>query len=125
GNLVEMRAAIAKAQARWNCELDGAIHLAGIAPERPLKDETNETFVAVLHPKMTGVWVLHELLKDRPGTVMISFSSVNAFFGGMNFGAYAAANRFLDSFVEYQRRHSAVRSYCFNWSMWDQVGMNL
>jgi amino acid adenylation domain-containing protein len=105
-------------------ELDGVIHLAGILQERMLLDETRESIEGVLRPKLLGTWALHQLVNQRPGSLFISFSSVNSFFGGAMIGAYAAANSFVESFAHYQRYKCSMQSYCFSWSMWDEVGMS-
>lgn len=105
-------------------ELDGVIHLAGILQERMLLDETRESLAGVLRPKLLGAWALHQLANQRPGSLFISFSSVNSFFGGAMIAAYAAANNFVESFAHYQRYKCSMQSYCFSWSMWDEVGMS-
>lgn len=113
-----------QAQSRWQCRLDGVIHLAGVFQERLLVDETRESAAKTLRSKVLGTWVLHQLIKDQPQAVFISSSSVNGFLGGAMVGAYAAANSFLDSFSQYQRYQHSLRSYCFSWSLWDEVGMS-
>ena len=120
----QLQQVVEQAKLRWQCELDGVIHLAGIAQEKMLVEETQASLAATLRPKVLGTWVLSQLLKDRPDSVFISFSSVNSFFGGIGVGAYAAANSFLDCFFQYQRSKGSLRSYCFSWSMWNEVGMS-
>ena len=115
---------VERAQSRWRCELDGVIHLAGIYQEKLLTEETRGTFAGVLRPKVFGTWVLSQLLEDRPDKVFISFSSLNSFFGGALVGAYSAANCFLNGFARYQRRRHSIKSYCFEWSTWDDLGMS-
>ena len=113
------------AKQQWNCELDGVIHLAGIGKECLLAEETQASFAATLHPKVFGTWGLHQLVKHRPDAVFVSFSSVLSLQGSLSVGAYAAANRFLDSFWHYQQRcQSPVRSYCFGSSTWAGVGIS-
>jgi amino acid adenylation domain-containing protein len=121
---VRLRQVVTQAKARWGCELDGVIHLAGMFQPRLLTEENRQSLAATLRAKMLGTWVLHHLIKDQPDGVFISFASVNGFFGGATVGAYAAANRFLEGFVHYQQRQSPLRSYCFSWSMWDEIGMS-
>ena len=111
-------------QARWGSKLDGVIHLAGIPHDRQLLEETPESFAEALRRKVLGTWVLHQLVKDRPGSLFLAFSSVNSFFGSARAGAYAAANRFVEHFAHYQRHQGRLRSYCFAWSQWDEVGMS-
>jgi thioesterase domain-containing protein/acyl carrier protein len=105
-------------------ELDGIIHLAGVARESLLESETQTGLATALRSKVAGTWVLHQLIKDNPDSIFINFSSVNGFFGGTTVGAYAAANSFIDAFSDYQRSRSSLHSYCFAWSMWDETGMS-
>ncbi len=123
-DVVQLQQAVEQAKLHWQCELEGVIHLAGIAQEQLLVDETRGSLAATLRPKVVGTWALHQLLKDRPQALFISFSSVNGFFGGTTVGAYSAANSFLDCFSFHQRHKSSLQSYCFAWSLWDEVGMS-
>ncbi len=119
-----LEAAVGRAEARWGAPLDGAIHLAGTYGERSLLEETPESFAAALAPKMEGGWQLAELMRRRPGGIFVSFSSVNAFFGGFRVGAYAAANGFLEGLAHVQRQEGAVRPFCLGWSLWDERGIS-
>jgi acyl-CoA synthetase (AMP-forming)/AMP-acid ligase II/thioesterase domain-containing protein/acyl carrier protein len=122
-DLTKLQQVVEQRCASWQCELNGVIHLAGIPTRRLLLEEMPDSFAATLRPKVFGTWTLHQLIKNQPDSVFISFSSVNSFFGGFSAGAYAAANRFVDGFSHYQRQ-SSLHSYCFAWSMWDEVGMS-
>ena len=118
-----VKAAATRAMTRWGAELDGVIHLAGLYQERLLNEETGDSFAAVLTPKVAGTLALHQLLKDRPGALFLSFASVNGFFGGFSVGAYSAANAFQESFAQSQR-DAGLRSQCLAWSLWDETGMS-
>lgn len=122
-NLSQLQQVVERVCRSWQCELDGVIHLAGTIETRLLLEETVDSFAATLRPKVFGTWTLHQLIKNQPGSVFISFSSVNGFFGRMTAGAYAAANRFLDSFSQYQQNLGSLH-YCFAWSMWDETGLS-
>jgi acyl-CoA synthetase (AMP-forming)/AMP-acid ligase II len=119
-----LRRAVVQGETEWGCRLDGIIHLAGSFHEKPLAEETRESMIEILRPKIFGSWALHQLLEDRPGSLFISFGSVNGQLGGFMVGAYAAANSFLDSFAQYQREQAGLQSYALSWSMWDEVGMS-
>jgi natural product biosynthesis luciferase-like monooxygenase protein len=123
-DLAGLQQAVQQAQHEWERPLDGIFHLAGEFHELVLLRETAQQIEQTLRPKVEGTWTLHQLLKDRPGALFVSYSSVNAFFGGRGVGAYAAANCFLESFAQYQRSHCGLQSYCVSWSMWDEVGMS-
>lgn len=123
-DLGQLQQAVTQAKSRWGCELDGIIHLAGSVQTRLLIEETRSSFTANLQAKVSGTWGLHQLVKSQPNSIFIAFSSVNGFFGGKTVGAYSAANSFLDLFSHYQRNQCQLSSYCFSWSMWDEVGMS-
>lgn len=124
GDLEGLQQAVGRARSRWNCDLDGVIHLAGIYHQKLLADETRESFARVLHPKVFGAWNLSRLLEDKPGSVFISFSSLRGQFGGALIGAYSAANSFLEAFTHFRRNIVSARSYCLEWSTWDELGMS-
>ena len=123
-DFAHLQQVVEQAKSGWHSDLDGIIHLAGNYQERLLVEETRESLAAMLRPKVLGAWLLHQLLKDRPDGVFINFSSVNGFFGGFKVGAFAAANCFLESFSHYQRHKGSLQSYCFAWSLWDEVGIS-
>ncbi|MGD2089536.1 MAG: SDR family NAD(P)-dependent oxidoreductase, partial [Candidatus Aminicenantes bacterium] len=120
-----LKQVVNRAKSLWKCPLDGIIHLAGSLQEGSLAEESHASFVDKICTKVFGTWSLAQLLQHQPGTLFISFSSVNSYFGGAMTGAYTASNCFLDCFSFYQRYKRSLRSYCFNWSKWDNVGMNL
>jgi thioesterase domain-containing protein len=67
--------------------------------------------------------VLHEVAKDRPGLLVVHFSSLLGYFGGYRYGAYAAANAFLEGLSHHQRS-MGLRSFCLMWSSWAHTGMS-
>jgi NAD(P)-dependent dehydrogenase (short-subunit alcohol dehydrogenase family)/acyl carrier protein len=121
-DLEGLREGVRRAEADWGRTLDGAFHLAGAIEERLLSDESPEHFAEVLRPKVEGTRALARLLDERPGAFLIGFSSVNATFGGFSAGAYSAANRFLEHFLQARREAGASRDVCLAWSRWDGLG---
>ncbi|MFJ3539475.1 SDR family NAD(P)-dependent oxidoreductase [Streptomyces sp. NPDC090109] len=126
-----LEAAVADAERRWGRPLDAVFHLAGAdvrdhwdaLEAHALTAETADGLAAMMRPKAGGAQALEGLLAARPGTAAVLFSSVNGFFGGSSFGAYAAANAALDGYAErWAAEGRAVRSIA--WSMWDRTGMN-
>ena len=57
-----------------------------------------------MSPKVNGAWNLHEALAEEELDFFVLFSSISCVVGQWGQGNYAAANCFLDSFVQY--RHS-------------------
>jgi len=132
-DLTGLQRAVREAEEHWSKPLDGVFHLAGeenlarhwqqlnehwIVAQRP------EQVVTALRAKVVGTWTLYELLREYEGAFFIGFSSVNSVFGAATFAPYAAANSFLDGYVQYQQARGVVRSWCFDWTMWDEVGMS-
>ncbi|HWZ94477.1 MAG TPA: SDR family NAD(P)-dependent oxidoreductase [Opitutaceae bacterium] len=122
-DLARVNAVISEAEIRWGRPLDGIFHLAGVLETRRLAEETRESLKRSLRPKTTGAWVLHQVVKDRPGVLVVNFSSLLGYFGGYQYGAYSAANAFLEGLSHYQRS-IGLRSYCLMWSSWTNTGMN-
>ncbi len=136
-DLEGLRLTVARAEKRWRQKLAGVFHLAGgLGGERNLEQhwtamdshrvtvEALENFQRAFAPKVFGTLALGELLKDRPESLLVLFSSVNSLFGGATFSAYSAANSFLDAYAVNLRRAGHPRTFCFNWTMWDDLGMS-
>ncbi len=107
-DLDTLRRIAAEAESRWHAPLAGIIHLAGEEnlarhwaemEQRGVAVETPQTFENIFRTKVYGTWTLYQLLKEQPQASFISFSSVHSLFGAATFGAYAAANSFLDTFT--------------------------
>lgn len=119
-----MARAVENAEKKWSRPLDGVLHLAGIYHESLLEKETIAGLAAVMRPKVSGAWVLHQVAKERKGCLFINFSSLISHFGSLSTGAYAAANNFLDGFSHYQRRSGGLQTYNLLWSSWTDIGMS-
>ncbi len=128
---------VTEAELQWNESLSGIVHLAGaltgeehltshwdVADTHELTRETRATFEATLRPKIEGTWNLYQLITNRPTAVVILFSSVNSLFGGATLSAYVAANSFVDGYSLYQQHQGHCHTYCFNWSIWDDLGLS-
>lgn len=72
--------------------------------DQMLSKMTYEDWVAALTPKVQGTWNLHFELQSVPLDFFVLLSSVTGTMGFASQANYAAANTFLDSFVQY--RHS-------------------
>lgn len=136
-DLTSLQHVVAAAESKWNESLSGIIHLAGVlvgtgslgghwevTEEHGVVLETQSSFEAVLHSKVYGTWTLYQLLKHKPTAVFISFSSVNSLFGAPTLSAYCAANSFVDCYSRYQQHLGHRNTYCFNWTMWDELGVS-
>jgi len=118
-----MSNAVRDAEERFGGPIEGVFHLAGVAHDRLIADETHEDLVNAMRAKVSGAWVLDRIFADRPHSWLVSWSSVNALFGGLRAGAYSAANSALDALVRSQHADAAPR-LCLHWSRWDNIGMS-
>ncbi|AGY58066.1 SDR family NAD(P)-dependent oxidoreductase [Gloeobacter kilaueensis] len=124
-DLQAMEAAVEGAGSHWQgAALDGIFHLAGAYNEQLLVEQSVVSLQEVLRPKLTGSWVLHQLLRKRPEALFVGFASVVGYFGAATLGAYAAANSAQEAFAAYQRANGYGQSYCTSWSIWDDIGMS-
>ncbi|HJR00339.1 MAG TPA: type I polyketide synthase [Methylomirabilota bacterium] len=100
--------------------LRGIVHAAAGLRAEKLEQMQPETLAAVLGPKVTGAWLLHELSRDLDLDFFVFFSSTTALLGSGRLGAYAAANQFLDG-LAHHRRHAGQSALSINWGTWDQM----
>jgi amino acid adenylation domain-containing protein len=124
---------VAEAERRWGTPLTGIFHLAGegnllahweVFDRHSVLEETVEGFEAMFRSKVYGAWTLSQLLSARQDAFLVTFSSINGVLGGVNFGAYSAANSFLENFSAHNHRTRRGGAYCFSWTIWDNIGMS-
>lgn len=100
--------------------LKGVIHAAAALSNWKLQEMPMEALLAMLKPKVTGTWILHELTKEMDLDFVVLFSSTTALLGSSSLGHYAAANHFLDGFAHY-RRALGLPALSINWGTWDEM----
>jgi len=124
GDVQEMRGAVAACIERFGA-LHGVFHAAGITSGpsvfRLIRDTGRDECEVQARPKILGLCVLEEVLRDLEVDFVMSMSSNAAILGGLGFLAYAAANACIDSFsVAHSRRSDRVRWISVNWDHWPQ-----
>ncbi|BAY66481.1 beta-ketoacyl synthase [Calothrix brevissima NIES-22] len=117
-NQQQMQQAIALAVAKFG-KINGVIHTAAvtdkfIAIEQISKEECQQQFQA----KVQGLLVLDKILQNQELDFCILLSSLSAILGGLGFVAYAAANIFLDTFVQKYRSSNLIPWMSINWDGW-------
>ncbi|MEU5718128.1 SDR family NAD(P)-dependent oxidoreductase [Streptomyces sp. NPDC020403] len=120
-------AALTAARKRFGT-LDGVFHGAGVIGGTGVMEADWAGFEAVLAPKTHGTVHLDELTAADPLDFFLMFSSIAAYVGDFGQGSYAAANRFLDGYVQHREELRAQglrngRSISVNWPYWDEGGM--
>ncbi|KAI9151993.1 Highly reducing polyketide synthase VdtX [Paramyrothecium foliicola] len=82
----------------------GVIHAAMILQDNNFNDMTFEQWQAAVSPKVAGTWNVHNALFDQPEPLdfFLLLSSLSGLGGQAGQANYAAANTFLDAFVQYR-----------------------
>jgi acyl transferase domain-containing protein/acyl carrier protein len=103
---------------------NGVIHAAGAYEHCSVINQTWDNYLISIKSKILGSIYLDDLIRKYSIKLKIfmNFSSLSSILGNINLNSYAAANSFLDSFTEYQRRHG-VNSIVVNWGAWGGIGM--
>lgn len=87
----------------------GVIQMAMVLNDVSIVNVDAAAWAAATGPKVDGTWNLHHLLpKDLDFFVL--FSSMAGLFGHFGQANYAAANAFLDAFVQYRHAHGLEAS---------------
>ncbi len=98
------------------------MHAAAVVDPGLLHNLDDERFKAVLAPKVTGAWNLHQLTAASALDFFVMFSSVASLLGAPGQGNYVAANAFLDA-LAHHRRARGLPALSVNWSGWSEVGL--
>jgi len=96
--------------------IHGVIH-AGVMGDRasyPISELTQQGCEQTFRPKIQGIQVLMSALAGQNPDFVLIQSSLSSVVGGIGFGAYAAANAYLDSLTT-AHRDLAPRWISINW----------
>ncbi len=119
----QMKQALQEVETEWG-SIDGLIHAAGIVEKNAftmVRDTLPENCIRHFRSKIDGLMVLAKLLEGKTLDFCWVMSSVSAILGGLGFAAYAAANGFMDAFI--QKLHRTQGPQC-RWLSVDWDGMN-
>lgn len=105
-------------------EISGIIHAAGQlhGSMTALVETTQQDFEQQYRSKVAGVMVLDKLLSNRRVDFCLLMSSLSSVLGGLGFSAYAAANIYMDAFVQNKHQQEDERWISVNWDGWDFSG---
>ncbi len=99
-------------------DLRGVVHAAGVAGLSTLQDLTEDDLRAVLRPKVSGGWILHQLTRAMRLDFFVLFSSIASVWGSKSQAHYTAANQGLDA-LAWHRRSVGLPATSINWGPWD------
>jgi len=118
----------------WGKKLDGAFHLALDIPSvathlehsagHLLLNEPQEAYSSLFDLKARGLISLAGLQEENNEFLLVAFSSVNSFFGGVLFGVYSAANSLLDDIAVQLSHRKGLKTRILNWSILEGLGMS-
>jgi amino acid adenylation domain-containing protein len=116
----DMTKAFEQVEAVWGA-VHGVVHAAGIVDAdafQAIVDTDDALCARHFEPKVEGLRVLDELLRNRRPDFCLVTSSISTTLGGWGFAAYAAANAFMDAFARSRSRDGAIPWICTNWDAW-------
>ncbi|KAF7176880.1 hypothetical protein CNMCM7691_004164 [Aspergillus felis] len=82
----------------------GVMQMAMVLRDTGVMDMDLETYQAAIRPKVDGTWNLHNAVPNNELDFFVLFSSVCGMVGYYGQANYAAANTFLDAFVQYRHK---------------------
>lgn len=102
---------------KQNRPLKGIFHLAGVLDDGPLNQQSWPRFEAVLAPKISGSWNLHQLSREMELDHFVIYSSASSVLGTAGQASYAMANAYVDGLIR-QRRSEGLPGMAMNWGPW-------
>jgi acyl transferase domain-containing protein/acyl carrier protein len=121
-NYDELKLQLTRILPQGASQVRGIIHLAGTVDDDRIAHLDWERFHEVLRPKIEGTCNLHRLFKNDDLQFFVTFSSVSAQFGTPGQSAYAAANAFMDAFIQ-SRNDEGLTGVSLLWGPWSGLGM--
>ncbi|MBF8268406.1 MAG: Polyketide synthase [Gammaproteobacteria bacterium] len=100
----------------------GIFNSAMVLDDAFLKDMTEDRFMKVISPKVSGTMNLYQCTKSLKLDFFISFSSISSIVGNKGQANYVAANAFLDEFA-YMARINNYPAYTINWGVLADAGV--
>ncbi|KAI0835188.1 putative polyketide synthase [Hypoxylon sp. FL0890] len=98
----------------------GVINMAMALKDVGLIEMTFSDWTTAVEPKVQGTWNLHNAITSELDFFLL-FSSFSGTVGQLGQANYAAANAFLDAFVQYRHRNGLVASV-IDIGVMDEVG---
>ncbi|WP_156100742.1 type I polyketide synthase [Gillisia sp. Hel_I_29] len=114
-NFKSFSSVIENIEEKYN-QINGVIHAAGVTNHntfRFIKDVTNSVMEEHFKPKLNGLINLYKILYTKKVDFVWITSSLSTVLGGVTYMPYAAANGFMNSFVN-ANKNEISNWYCVN-----------
>jgi 6-methylsalicylic acid synthase len=103
----------------------GVVHLAGVLDDRMAMELDEASLGAVMHPKVTGALVLHEMYPPGSLDFFVLFSSAGQLLRIPGQSSYASANAFLDGLARHRAALGDPGALSVCWTSWRGMGMSV
>ncbi|MCQ8195467.1 type I polyketide synthase [Streptomyces rugosispiralis] len=100
--------------------LTGVVHTAGALADGTITTLDPDRVDTVFRPKVDAVTHLHDLTHHHDLALFAVYSSAAGILGNAGQANYAAANTFLDAFVQ-QRRAAGLAGLSLAWGLWAET----
>jgi NAD(P)-dependent dehydrogenase (short-subunit alcohol dehydrogenase family)/acyl carrier protein len=101
--------------------INGVIHAAGLIlgdAFRPISETDPDSCRRQFEPKVDGLVILDEIIAGLDLDFCMLVSSLSSMLGGLRYGAYSAANAFMDVMAARRNRSSRFPWLAVNWDAW-------
>ena len=120
-NFNEMKAIVTRAESQFGT-INGVIHAAGLVDDASfcyIADSNIAECEKHFDAKIHGTKILDELFSNHDLDFCMLCSSLSPILGGIGFAGYAAANVFLDTYVEFKNQNNISKNWIsVNWEDW-------
>lgn len=116
----QMQAAIAQVDERFG-ELHGVVYAAGVVgegPISPVQDTGQAEYIHHVHSKVSGLFVLEQILQGRTFDFCLLQSSLSAVLGGLGAVADTATHLFMGAFAHQHNRRNPTLWTSMHWDQW-------
>jgi NADP-dependent 3-hydroxy acid dehydrogenase YdfG len=116
-SLEDVRRTIVKA----NKPIAGVIQMSMVLRDAAFAQMTHRDWEEATAPKVQGTWNLHTAFAEHKLEFMVLFASISGSIGNPGQANYAAANTFLDAFVQF-RHHKGLAASVLDIGVMGDVG---
>lgn len=107
--------------------INGVIHSAGLLRDRFIVQKSENETIEVFQAKARALEVLDRCTAEQPLGFFIGFSSTSGVFGNIGQADYAAANAFVDLYLQNRAEdpNRNGKSFSLSWPLWKEGGMQI